>query len=347
MSDTADAREKSEEFPRLAVLTGADDIDSIVKDRAQPLTVEGNNDMTKLVAESRFKWLRFHITPGYYEQPLRYNVKNRHLLCNIVSDPDYNPRVLKTVERMANETGLPVLNRPEQVMRTSRDGVAELLAGIPGLVVPKVLRLPSPSRRQLREGMEQRGFRFPALVRVPGSHNGEFLGLFDTPEELEPSLDRSEEALLIIEFVDFAWPDGLYRKDRIMFIGEKIMPRHRVTSNVWNLHGRDKRTLMDDDESLVEEERQVIAGGFDGLQPITQSALSTLRERMGLDYFGIDCNLQPDGTVILFEANATTNFFPLGRTPVSAYLKPLLLPVAVAAFEKMVEDLARSSPRAS
>lgn len=68
---------------------------------------------------------------------------------------------------------------------------------------------------------------------------------------------------------------------------------------------------------------------------------------MGLDYFGIDCNLQPDGTVILFEANATTNFFPLGRTPVSAYLKPLLLPVAVAAFEKMVEDLAGPPPRAS
>ena len=86
----------------------------------------------------------------------------------------------------------------------------------------------------------------------------------------------------------------------------------------------------------------MVTGGFESLAPVTQMALRGIQERMGLDYFGMDCNTQPDGTVILFEANATTNFFPLGRHPASAYLRPLLLPVGVAALERLVEKLAIS-----
>lgn len=343
MSDNPAALKK-ESFPRLAVLTGWDENDTLAEGRDESVLVEGNNDMTRFVVESRFTWLRFHITPSYYAQPKRYNMKNRNLLCNIVSDPDQNPRVLKVIERVVKDSGLPVLNAPEKVWNTTRDGSAALLADVPGLVTPKVLRVKSPSQRQLRKRMEETGFRFPALVREPGVHNGEFVGLFKKPEDLRPVFAKRHSEYILTEFVDFASADGLYRKDRIFFIGDAIFPRHRITSNVWNLHADDKQTLMPENENLVEEERQMVTGGFDGLHPTTQAVFREVKARIGLDYFGLDCNVRPDGEVILFEANATTNFFPLGGSDVSAYLRDILYEPTVAAFERMVEKLAGPMP---
>jgi glutathione synthase/RimK-type ligase-like ATP-grasp enzyme len=34
-------------------------------------------------------------------------------------------------------------------------------------------------------------------------------------------------------------------------------------------------------------------------------ALSTIRERIGLDYFGVDCALDRDGNIVVFEVNAS------------------------------------------
>ncbi len=343
MSHSAHHRPR-EEFPRLGILSGCDTIDSIEHDRTRELAVEGNNDMAQFVVESGFKWLRFHVIPSYFEQPLRFNMKNRHLLCNIVTDPDLNPRVLKVIERIAEESGLPMLNRPERMWQTARDTCAEVLSGIPDLIVPKVIRLADPSLRRLQERMEETGFRFPALVREPGRHNGEFVGLFEKPGDLAALFEDRTKEYLLTEFVDFASPDGLYRKDRFFFIGDTIIPRHRITANVWNLHANSRKTLMAEDESLREEERLMVTGGFEGMHPTTQSVLLEIRTRLGLDYFGLDCNVRPDGEVVLFEANATTNFFPLGVSGIGAYLKPLLYGPAVAAFERLIESAAAQHP---
>lgn len=338
MSDAATSAER-DAFPRLAILTGCDSIDQMAEERGETISVEGNNDMTRMVVECDFRWLRFHITPSYFEQPRRYNMKNRHLLCNIVTDPDQNPKVLRVIERIVQESGLPVLNPPERIWRTTREGAASLLAGTPGLLVPKVLRLKSPSLRRLRKHMEETDFQFPALVREPGRHNGEFVGLFEKPEELRAIFGTRHKDYVLTEFVDFVSDDGLYRKDRIFFIGDFVMPRHRITSNVWNLHADEKQTLMPEREDLIAEECEMITGGYAGMHPTAQAALAAVRERYGLDYFAIDCNVRPDGQILLFEANATTNFFPLGGSAVSAYLRPILYPQMTDAFTRLVEHL--------
>jgi glutathione synthase/RimK-type ligase-like ATP-grasp enzyme len=36
-----------------------------------------------------------------------------------------------------------------------------------------------------------------------------------------------------------------------------------------------------------------------------RAALQSIRDAMGLDYFGIDCALDRDGAVVVFEANAS------------------------------------------
>jgi hypothetical protein len=39
--------------------------------------------------------------------------------------------------------------------------------------------------------------------------------------------------------------------------------------------------------------------------PQAMATLDAIRRRIGLDYFGIDCALDPDGRVLVFEVNAS------------------------------------------
>jgi hypothetical protein len=62
-----------------------------------------------------------------------------------------------------------------------------------------------------------------------------------------------------------------------------------------------------------------------------------IRERMTLDFFGMDFGMTQDGQVVLFEANATMSFFPLWPTqdPQFVYLTRCLHP-ATDAFRELL-----------
>ena len=64
-----------------------------------------------------------------------------------------------------------------------------------------------------------------------------------------------------------------------------------------------------------------------------QQVLSAVRERMPLDFFGMDFGIAPDGRVVLFEANATMNFFPLSLDSRFAYLARCVEPARSAFYE--------------
>ena len=63
--------------------------------------------------------------------------------------------------------------------------------------------------------------------------------------------------------------------------------------------------------------------------------LEIVRERLGLDFFGMDFGILPDGRVVLFEANATMNFFPFLTQAEFAYVQKCLEP-AQRAFRELV-----------
>lgn len=58
--------------------------------------------------------------------------------------------------------------------------------------------------------------------------------------------------------------------------------------------------------------------------------LEAVSERMPLDYFGMDFGIASDGRVVLFEANATMNFFPFLQDPRFAYVRSCIAPAQMA-----------------
>ena len=45
----------------------------------------------------------------------------------------------------------------------------------------------------------------------------------------------------------------------------------------------------------------MLEGQFEALKPVTQTALHEIRRRIGLEYFGLDAYVDPDGKVVVFS----------------------------------------------
>ena len=242
-------------------------------------------------------------------------------ILNHIADPDVCSRALALVERLAEGGPRPCFNHPRAVARTTRDGVARLLSGIPGLTVPKTIRVDQRSPAALREAANAAGLVYPILVRVVGSHGGEDRVRIDRPDAMGDivQLPHKDHALYLTEFCDFASPDGLYRKYRVVVVGDNTFVRQLVVGTNWSLHGRDR----------VEGAEQEEADLFESFQPDWVPKLTPvfgeMTRRLGLDFFGVDCHVDARFNVLLFEANACMKILKNYRPPPNALEAPIAL----------------------
>ena len=177
-------------------------------------------------------------------------------------------------------------------------------------------------------------FPFPAILRLAGTHSGRVIGIVEGADQLDSRLIEGREHFLT-EYADFRSADGLYRKYRFVLIGGEIVMRHLLVSDGWNVHAADRARFMAPRPALVAEERDAIDYGMQALPHRVRAGLAAIREAVGLDLFGVDCAISGAGEIILFEANATMNFFPLSDDPQFAYLGKALAR-AQAAFDTLL-----------
>jgi glutathione synthase/RimK-type ligase-like ATP-grasp enzyme len=310
--------------PELLFLVGSDR-DARLIFGPEPIPVTGSSDLNLLI-DRRTPFHLMHVTKNFFKQaPSRPNLFPFRVALNLVTDPDQSPKVLANIAKLLRGFGGRVLNRPEAVLRSTRDQVARLLAGIPGLIAPKTLRLGSPKPEIANRFLARAQLRYPVLLRRAGTHTGEFIGVFDRPEDVSRSLSATGEHI-ITEFMNFAGADGLYRKYRVFFIGARPVFRHMLVSDHWNVHARDRTRFMASRPELLNEEESVLASPSAGLSDEAMETLRRVRERMPLDFFGMDFAVAPSGELLLFEANATMNFLPFAEDPRFAYAKKILEP---------------------
>ncbi len=225
------------------------------------------------------------------------------LVFNLISDPDLSSRVLARAEDLAGRLGRPVLNAPSAVRRLRRDQVAARLAGIPGLTVPRALRLEPRSRSEVEAAIAAHGLAFPLLVRAAGAHDGRDLVRLRGPGDLD-RLDRfalDGRPHYLTEFADYRDADGLYRKCRIVCVGDILLPRHLFISDHWKINI--EAGYFAEHPALHAEERAFLSEFADRLGPPLRQAFGEVRARLGLDVFGVDGSLRPDGSLVFFEAS--------------------------------------------
>ena len=267
------------------------------------------------------------------------------LLFVAVGESEENQPILAALQEPVKAWPKPVVNRPQRIAELSRDGSYRLLHDAPGIVIPPTARIDRAgfSRIALGEappGAVLGGHDFPIIARPIGSHAGEgLLKLDDAKAALAYLQGRPEAEFFISPFVNYLSPDGLFRKYRVAVIDGRAFPSHGAFSSHWMIHYLNAG-MRESPEKRAEEARWMAT--FDeGFAQRHEAAIAALTERVGLDYFALDCGETPDGKLLIFEVDVAMIVHAMDPPEIFPYKAPEMARL-FDAFRDMLRKRQRS-----
>jgi tetratricopeptide (TPR) repeat protein len=265
------------------------------------------------------------------------------VVVNLISDADQAEGILSLASRLAAKIGKPLVNDPARIECTTRDAVAELLPGIAGCVIPRIQRFDAGADVSAAALETALAISFPLLARPAGTHGGDDFEKVADVAELSAFLAQNPDSdHYVIEYIDYASPDGHFRKYRFIFVGDKVMPYHLAIGNDWKVHH--VTTDMAHQSWMQQEEAAFLRHPGAVFSVENYQALRAIRARVGLDYFGIDCGLDARGNLVVFEVNAS--MLVHADNAEFPYKDPFVHAIK-AAFDEMLRDragLGKSAP---
>ena len=275
------------------------------------VSARGGNIPTRLWIDDR----RFTIHALYTDfVDWGFELPRHELVVNAIGDADLCAGALERAEHLLTRSAAPLINRPACVRPTGRADNARRLAGIPGVIVPRIERV---TRQDLGR------LAYPVLLRSPGFHTGQHFHRVDDRAALAAALAALPgEKVMALDYLDASGPDGYVRKYRVLFIGGVLFPLHLAISTDWKVHYF--TAAMTDHAAHRAEEARFLQDMPGTLGPTAMAALVAIQAELGLDYAGIDFALAPDGRLLLFEANATMTIVLPAADPIWDYRRPAI-----------------------
>jgi hypothetical protein len=137
----------------------------------------------------------------------------------------------------------------------------------------------------------------------------------------------------VSQFVDYRGADGLFRKYRIAFVDGRPFACHMAVANHWMLH------YLNAGMEQSAEKRAEEAGWFASFDATFaarhREGFRALHERIGLEYFVIDCGETPTGELLVFEADTAMVVHAMDSPELFPYKRPQMLRV-FKAFQDML-----------
>jgi len=258
------------------------------------------------------------------------------LVFNAIGDPDLAPPTRASVERFLKVCTAPVFNDPAQVRRTFRHLIPDLLAGLADVTAPKTLRLSADARGDggLARQIAEAGMAWPVLIRPIGSHGGKGLMRVDGPGDLTGVALARGVDFYVTAFHDYRSPDGAWRKYRAVFVDRRPYPYHLAISDDWLVH-HGTAAMIERPERLAEELR-FLEDPEAAIGAKAMAVIEAIGRRLDLDYCGVDFSILADGSVLVFEANATMLVHPEEAEGPLAAKNPYVRRI-LNAFQAMIE----------
>lgn len=274
---------------------------------------------------TRLVWYMEYAREAQTPAPDQYD-----LVFNAIGDADLAEPSTDAVARFVADCPKPVLNLPDQVMRTRRDRVPALLGDLPDVLAPEAVRLDAALLE--REGFEvlarTRGVEAPVLVRPIGSHGGQGLALAADSRLLAQLTPAAGLDHYLTRYVDSRAADGLYRKYRVLFVDREPYPYHLAICDHWLVH-YDSSGMGDFAERRAEEARY-LADPEAAIGARAAAAVRAIGQALDLDYCGMDFGVLPDGRLLVFEANPTMLAHPEDPAGPFAYKNPFVAAITDA-----------------
>ena len=173
--------------------------------------------------------------------------------------------------------------------------VAQLLDGIPGLVVAETVSACTAAIRRWPPGSIEAPASSPTHHRPRGRHpyRARPSRSINSDRPMRSPRSKRVKEYIATQFVDFASADGIYRKYRVYFIGNATVLRHMYVSDHWNVHSADRARFMAPRPDIIAEERALIESDRAFRRVRSREVFREVRERMPLDFFGLDFATAP------------------------------------------------------
>lgn len=274
------------------------------------------------------------------------NLPDHDVMMVAIGESDTNQPLLKGAAHYLSDWRGPIINRPEDIARLSRDGVYEALRDLPGIEMPASVRIDRSVLQSIKEGgtaitsiLPDGGF--PIIVRPRGSHAGTNLEKIERAEDLSAYLDRVDgNGFYISRFVDYRGADGLFRKYRIALIDGHAFVCHFAVSERWMIHYLNAG--MTESAEKRAEEAACMATFDDEFARRHADALRTINEHIGLPYVGIDCAETLSGELLIFEVDNSMVVHAMDPEDLFPYKAPAMRKV-FAAFRQLLEKTRQPS----
>ena len=305
---------------------------------AAAMDMGGNTPIEFLLENSGIELLTLYVVAGV-ELPVP--LPDHDVAIVIASDSDQCREALRKIEVAASRWPRPLLNPPRFVGNLDRDKLYRLLCGIEGLDIPVTA---SATRAQLQELAQPNAgladiaaeFEFPIIVRPLGSHAGVGLARIDDRAAIGGYLlARPEQEFFVSRFVDYAGDDGLFRKYRIVIVDGRPYACHMAIADRWDIWYLNAGMAFSESKRREEEN---FMRTFDSAFAVRhQRALAVMIERIGLDYFTVDCAENRRGELLIFEADNTAVVHNMDSPELFPYKAPQMRKV----FEAFAAMLCR------
>ncbi len=269
------------------------------------------------------------------------------LLFIAVGESDHNTPLLRSLAQQLRDCPIPLINRPECIMQTTREAAATVLQPVAGIDMPMSVRLSRVELGQLGPFSQfgqvgQPGTlaqylpeqNFPIIVRPVASHGGHGLVRLDQPEDIIPYLSEQQEELFYISrFVDYASADGQFRKYRIVLIEGHPFVCHLAISTHWLIHYLNADMIGNADKCT--EEADCMANFDQGFARRHEQAFAAIYAQMGLEYLIIDCAESHDGQLLVFEVDTSAIVHAMDSLSIFPYKRPQMYKI-FHAFQAML-----------
>jgi len=300
------------------------------------VSAAGGNTPTRFLLDDRVFAVSVLAVEAHTTAPV---LPPHDLVFNAVGDADLSAQAQDAAEGVLARIRAPVINAPSKVRLTGRAENARRLAGLAGVVTPRLVVAP---RDQVPRAAE--AFGYPLLLRSPGFHTGRYFQRVETPGDLARAVaELPGRELMLIEPLDARDDQGRARKYRVMMIDGRLYPLHLAASADWKVHYF--TADMARQPQLRAEEAAFLNDMPGVLGSAAMAGLARIAEALGLDYAGVDFGLNAKGEVLLFEANATMVVNPPDPDPRWDYRRAAVEQILVAARAMLIAR-ADSSARA-
>ncbi|MBI5129933.1 MAG: hypothetical protein HZA66_10865 [Rhodopseudomonas palustris] len=317
--------------PRMRVLALAADID-----------MGGNTPIEFLLESSGIELVTLYVVDGV---PLPDPLPAHDLAIVIASDSEECRGALAKIAAHAASWPAPLLNPPALIGHLDRDKLYRLIGDVDGLDIPATIPVARDALAAVAAGPAAlaevaQGAVYPIIARPRGSHAGFGLARIENDAALAAYLaERQEAEFFIARYVDYASDDGLFRKYRIVVIDGKPYACHMAIADRWDIWYLNAGMAQSASKRL---EEAAFFHTFDfGFARRHRTALDGMIERIGLDYFTIDCAQTPAGDLLVFEIDNTAVVHNMDSPELYPYKPPQMVKI-FDAFAAMLERRAAS-----